>query len=547
MKKVSKILCGLMLVFTMFSGLCTPVFAGTNDSAGVGSGSGGSGGGNVAWGFGPSYSKYGLQWETFKGSKTLKTDMGWKAYDRTLNLSNTNKGAYLKLYSNKAKRWTWHNWKYWDECMGGAPSRIDWWYGGKGLYQSKGHGKLPDAELIAEAINSGFSYNTSQKWYKKGNQKLDAVWITVTWTQKSEVKTEQSIVYAEQDGNVLIDRRNESAQSIYSSPTKSLPYGGKTKANQYNYSSNIKASYTTITKKTTWKQDQNGNKKDVVTTYSKGGTTSSSRDITYKVTQPGVSQTYFKPYDLNRNGVATDSDVKSTYPEYNGGSPLKMSVDNKQGITNGSALKTLDTNTSLPFSIKFQNGQFGIPTASEGGFNLADNAPGGVYKNSDGSYNSGVIGAIGSAGTANTGQFWSSGMSTQNVSGNISKDSYWAGSMKANLSANTASLTYGNTEKIGGDAFSFGKVWQGGDFIFKTTKIGTYKLTNSGRSWWEMQYEKGKFYGYGIEYKGMINIGNIGQPSITHTNLYAGLASKNMVQPIVKGTFESKTVGGNIG
>ena len=543
--KIVKAFMSFFLVFCMMFTSTTTIFAGgVNTSGGVsGQYQGGSHGDR--WGIGSSYSAYGIKWISFEGSTTLVTDMGMKLFDRSRSVNST-KGAYLGLYSNDAKRWTWFNWAYWDEVITGAPSDYDWWYGGNGVYQEAGHGRLPDVELIQCAKDNGYTYDSNAKWYKNGNQKLDAVWID--GYQASSTDTKTSIVYVKDDNGVTVDRTNDSAQSLYDSPTTSSTYGDTTDYNEFNYKNTVTAKYQTVTRTKTYMTD--GSKEwNITYSYKKGGITEQKKDFTYKVTQPQIEQSYFKPFDLNKNGLASDDDVRATYPDFNGSDPLKMSVDNYQGITDGSALKTLDTNTALKFNIRFENGQFGVPTAAQGGFDLADNAPGGSYANDNGTYNNSVINAIGANGTAKTGVFAYTGNpgSSTNINGNISKDSYWAGSLKANLSADTASLTYGDTEKVGGEAFSFDKGWTGGYFSFKTTKIGTYYLTNGGRKWWEMQYEKGKFYGYGMSYSGTITTGNIGNPTVTATNLYTRLASRNLVQPVLRGRFDAKTVGGDLG
>lgn len=538
MKKIFKLII-LSIMFISFN--LTFAFAGVSDSGGT-SGGGGGEGWDGKWGIGPDVSANGLQWFTFSGDKTLKTDITF--YQRSRKITGTRKGAYLGIHSKLLNRWTWLDWRYWDFYIQGSPSEYDSWYRGNGVYQSTGHGRLPDAELVTEASNNGYSYNNG-KYYTNGRKKLDAVWVVGRRESRTESKT--TIVYAESGGTVILaDRSNESAQSLYNNPTTSVNYSGQSGQTEMNHSNTIKATYMTITKTTTYMSDGTSTW-DETSTYTKGGKTYATKSISYDVIQPDVKQVYFKPFDLNKNGVADDADVKNSYPAFNGTVPLNMSVDNLQGINDGSALKTLDTNTSLKFNVTFDNDQFGIPYANEGGFNLGDGAPGESYKNSDGTYRSDVISAVGYNGTAVTGKIKASGMSEQNVYGNVSNDVYWSGSMKASVSSNSASLTFSQTEKIGGNNFSFNKGWRGGNFAFKTIKMGRYSLQNGSRPWWEMQYEKGKFYSYGVKYSGTIRVDSISNPTVNDTNLYSKLAGRNMVQPIIKGTIDAKTVGGNLG
>lgn len=541
--KKLKLILLIPVMATLF--FAKPSFAGVSNSIGTGSSSGGGGSVGQSWGIGYSRSPNGLAWVGFKGSKELICEIPF--FNRTHQVKNASKGYYLTLDSKKENKTTWLNWAYWDSCLK-APSNYDYMYKSRGLlgvYTKTGHGMLPDPEVVAEANKNGFKYNSTGKYYTNGKQKLDAVWVE--GYQESATDTITTIVYAEAGGSALMkDRSNESASSLYNNPTKSLTYTGKSGPTEMSHSKTIEATFMKITKTETYMT--NGSKKwNVKTTYSKGGKTYSSKTIKYNVKQASISEKYYKPYDLNRNGLALDSDVKSSYPSYSASSPLLMSVNNRQNITDGSALKTLDTNTKLSFNVKFNNDQFGLPTAAQGGFDLLLNAPGSSYKNSNGTYSASVLDEVGLQGNAATGQLSADGMSAVNVNGKISKDAYWGGSLKADLSANSASLTYSGAEKIGGNSFSFGKGWTGGDFVFKTTKMGIYNLSSNGRNWWEAQYEQGKFYCYGVEYKGTITVGNISNPSIVNSNLYARLASKTVTQPVLKGKFEAKTVAGNLG
>lgn len=542
-KNKFKVFLTLLIILIFNSNL---VLAGVANSNGSSTGGGGNGGSSTsAFKMGSDYSS-GLNWNYFKGNKTITTSLPFaKQYGGSAVVANGTKGAHVLKHSN-GRGWEFFRWQWWYGLAGlRDPSR----YVNLGFYDhvwQELDGKLKDPELVKEATKNGFNYNSTKQLYEASNgQKVDAVWIT--GVQKSSSDTKKVIVYAEIGGKILLkDRSNESANTLYEKPTMSVPYNGQSEPGEMNHKKTIKATYMTVTKKTTYTTD--GNKKwNMKYSYSKGGKTYDSRDINYSVIQPDVEQVYFRPFDLNRNGVANDNDVKLSYPQYKATTNLKMSVDNNQYITNGDLLKTLDTNNALRFKINFQNKQFGVPDYSEGGVDLNQEAPGNNFKIKNNYYSPNVINSIGVNGNIQTGKFWSKNLAEQKIKGNISKDTYWAGSMKSSISTNTASLTYLGDEKIGGDVFSFTRGWTGGEFDFKTTKIGTYKLTSNGRDWWEMQYEKGKFYGYGVSYSGIINNSNIGIPKINETNLYYGLASRNLVQPILKGTFEAKTIGGNIG
>ena len=541
----------LAILFSMTLSLCSipmsNVYAGTSGSK-ASSGSGGGGGSSNSWyKFGPSYCK-GVRWVTGTGNVNWSTDL--PSADRHGGNSFTataTKWACVQKANVSGSNWKNFRWAWWIWSGQRSPGRAKSWYGKSPWV---GGAYLTDSDLIEASKNDGYSFDSGNEWYSNGSNKLDIVWVEDTYTQRSSTESKKVIVYGESGGTPIInDRSSWTPQSLWDSDLTSLTYDITTGETELNHRNIIKGKIITVTKTTTWEQNNAGATRNYNTSYSKGGVESFESKVSYDVTQPNIDQTYFRPYDLNRNGLANESDVKSSYPEYrNGGKALDMSVNNKQGITDGSALNTLDTNTSLSFDVKFNNGQFGIPTSSQGGFDLLDSTPGSAYANGNGSYNSDVINATGgSVGTAKTGTFKFGNENKRNVDGTVGRDSYWSGSLKAGITTNNASLTYNGDEKVGPTGFSFLKGWTGGSFNFKTIKMSTYYLTNGSRNWWEAKYEKGKFYKYGVSYKGTITINGISSAQIYQTDLYTRLASRNLSQPIVRGKFNAKTVGGNIG
>ncbi len=170
----------------------------------------------------------------------------------------------------------------------------------------------------------------------------------------------------------------------------------------------------------------------------------------------------------------------ASYPEYTGATKeLKVQVDNKQNITEGREIQTLDTNTSTPFQIRVLNDQLGLPKAAEGGFTLEDSIPGQSYLLNTIYYRPEVVAYIGKKETTSTGHIYDGTIDNQ-VNGDVSKDSYCGGHLKAALNVYSASLTYNGSEKLGNQVFTFDKNWFGGMFRFKTTKMADYWLTNNG-------------------------------------------------------------------
>ena len=540
----------MIMVFTMIMSSSTVTsFAGTSGSIGTSGGGGGGGGGSSdVYKMGPSYSS-GIRWSSVKsGNVNWSTDVPFA--DRSGGTSftaNSTKWMCVQKHSN-SKGWFNFRWIWWfKEAHLKEPRR----YIDLGYYSDPWQGgySINDADLAKAAAADGYYFSTAKHNWTNGTNDLDILWVSGWQETKTDTKT--TIVYAEiadpSGGNKTViqsDLSGKSAEWLYNNLVTSLTYNGKSLETEMNHDRIVKAVYIPITRTITYMTDGT-NVWNKTTTYSKGAKTNKTKTIEYDVKAPTIDQVWFRPYDLNKNGVADDTDVKATYPDYE--SPianLDMTVDNKQGITDKSKIQTLDTNTTTPFSIKFLNDQLGLPTSY---VTLADETPGSALKNGNNAYGLGVFDQYGTAGNIKTGEFKYTGGSKTNIDGKISNDQYWQGSVHLDLSADTASLTYSGQEKIGGESWTFTKGWMGGDFVFKTTKMGTYQLINSGRPWWEMNYEQGKFYTYGISYNGVINLSGVGNPTVDGKDYYAKLSSQQMTQPIVRGVFEAKTVGGDIG
>lgn len=431
-------------------------------------------------------------------------------------------------------------------------------------------GKFKDQDFVKEANKNGFTYQDSTYLYYNSStgKYLDAICIKEEEKPQdhSETKTKkviEKVIYEFGDGTkeTDLDDSGKTAKELWDNGKTEWSYEGDS-YRSIDYKHVIKVTVRTITQKTTWKtlggKEVNGSKN---ITYTKNGTKTMKKTITYKVQKPEIKTTIYTPFDLNRNGVAKTEDIKATYPDYNelNAKKLNMSVNNYQNIMDGTALQTLDTNTSTKFNITFNNDQFGIPKASEGGIDIDKSVPFSNLKLPEGCYSTnmifgnnywensnkavtGILKATGNGCTTTT-------MDPMNLEGYLSKNYYWGGSMSSDLSADTGTLTYNNDERIGGNPFTFSRdnEFKGGDFIFKTTKTGDYNLKSNGRNWWEVQYEQGIFYTFEIWYEGNITTTDITNPTEVSSNQYTALASKDVYQPVMKGLFEAKTVAGNIG
>lgn len=529
MKKVFTLILAILFAFNSVA------YAGVTATPGGSSSAGGTSSGGYGIDIAAGCK---LNWSYFTGNVTLNCALS--GFSRSLAVSS-GKGAYVTIpQRSNTSITTWCDWRWFAKYVKSFPGDFN-----SSPWVSN-LGRLADADLVTEASNSGYSHDATKEIYVGPSDYLNGVWTVPAW-QQSYTETQNTLVSASIGSTALMgDRSGESAQNLFDNPTSSVPYSGTSGSTEMTHSRTISASYMPITRTVTYWTDGSTNWGWVASGWTKGSKVNFSRSLNYTVTQPPTPQKYFRPFDLNTKTAAITADVQTTYPDYVVSLPLRIIVDNKQGIADGSPIKTLDTNTSTWFNVKVLNDQFGIPPESSGGIDLEDSIPGSAYKLGDGTYGTGVIIGIGSGGATVTGKFSTDGVSPYDVSGSMSKASYWGGALKGGISSSKASLTSGGTEKIGGETFSFAPGWYGANFYFKTTSMGNYKLSNSGRPWWEIQYEAGKFYTYGVSYSGTVNIGSITEPTINSKNFYAGLASKMLNQPFMCGEFVAKTVGGGI-
>lgn len=575
-KFISLTLCLMIALGTFgFQGSFNNVYAdaySSNNSATGNSSSGGNWWTRIGPGYGGSA---GFKWVGSKNGATIS--MPEACPNRLTDVINLKgKSAWVTKHS-KTNGWFFIRWAWWFRYAAamspGATERAGYYndaWNSSASDSYSNRGRLKDADLVKEASKTGFVFQPgSLLYYNSGRgQYLDAICVKEEEKPQdhSETKTKkviEKVIYEFGDGTkeTDLDDSGKTAKELWDNGKTEWSYEGDS-YRSIDYKHVIKVTVRTITQKTTWKtlggKEVNGSKN---ITYTKNGTKTMKKTITYKVQKPEIKITIYTPFDLNRNGVAKTEDIKATYPDYNelNAKKLNMSVNNYQDIMDGTALQTLDTNTSTKFNITFNNDQFGIPKASEGGIDIDKSVPFSNLKLPEGCYSTnmifgnnywensnkavtGILKATGNGCTTTT-------MDPMNLEGCLSKNYYWGGSMSSDLSADTGTLTYNNDERIGGNPFTFSRDndFRGGDFIFKTTKTGDYNLKSNGRNWWEVQYEQGIFYTFEIWYEGNITTTDITNPTEVSSNQYTALASKDVYQPVMKGLFKAKTVAGNIG
>lgn len=220
------------------------------------------------------------------------------------------------------------------------------------------------------------------------------------------------------------------------------------------------------------------------------------KTITYDYSST-ITQTKYSPYNLNRNGLATTSDISK---DWVGQTALDVSVNNMQKITDGSALPSLDINSDNQFTFKFNNSVFGMPTSLDWSTKVPSI---GTYEN------------VNSSAYCN-------GRRSSNSDGNYRYNlKFKASTSLLSTDFPTSSLTFDSKEVVGNEEFSRDcqgndSTFRGGDWSTRFSYIGNYNLDNEKSSnfknWWINTYQQSKFFEYGTEYWGNIDVNNIYDP-----------------------------------
>lgn len=154
--------------------------------------------------------------------------------------------------------------------------------------------------------------------------------------KKHPLQPKRTITYVKVEGDdetkTILDNRSKDAKWKWEHIKTEVPYNGKSLQENMNHVKKIKSFVQTIHKKTVTKYSvASGNRKVVgeTSTYSQDTPVEYNKTIKYDVKSPTIEQLYFVPYDLNRNGLALESDVRASYPEHTGATKeLKVQADN---------------------------------------------------------------------------------------------------------------------------------------------------------------------------------------------------------------------------
>lgn len=476
--------------------------------------------------------------------------------------ANADIGVYLV-----AGHWDDTAWARWDKILG------RWYFGyGNGSSASRiDPFRGWDGRLVETAVKNGYSVETRwvrsyggemsqiRWWYKGGSSAnmLDAAWIEERTVEKDEPK--KVITYSGGGDGNHVDDRDKTAEWLYNNGQTSLTYHDKTSPNETNHHTDVDAIIQVINKhsKVRQKMGDDGVWHDISSevTYSKQGVQKFHKDIDYKTVTPELTKENYVPYNLNRNGYATSEDIQSSYA--NADKKLDATINNNQGITDGSTINSIDINSDTNFEFKFNNSSFGMPSEYNWNNTPAELANG-TYEYSGSDYANNRNSAADHDGMIRYNLTFNASITTNRK--NPSIDS-------ASLNVNGEEVTASNsiTKKEQGDS-----TFTGGTWSTRFTYADTYKTDSDSdkfNDWWVNTYNQGRFYEYGTEYSGNITTSGIENPnSISHGNgytdgnkfvieinankqdrgLYVGLASQKYEQPVLIGTWEVKTIAGDI-
>lgn len=532
---------------------------------------GGSSGGELS--FGPNRgNSFGLKWQYWDSSIPGENDRLHLKSSFTNGANQTITfevdeeavmAAYVMKNVNKYD-WRFYSWAVWYENIYKYPG--DWRPGGSNGFYRYGIWNDPNTKdgefeysadpnvkywqinrpLLVEIIEKdGWICDNHEEWYKKGTNKLNVVWVTQSEIEEiinepPEVETETiQTLYRIYDSNGDIYKEKRGLREIFENPVTTYNYDVSTKLNEHVHNNKIKAIVENVTREAEYKyviRDGKGEWEIEDWKYTRTPHSVIDRNFQYISIRPSIPPSItFIPLNLNRNGHAKKEDYESSFGKLTTNKKLKVSIDNMQNISDNSHIKMLDTNDKVKFKVSINNEQLGIPKESEGGWKLYASRP---------SYSTAM-----SAGKSNqnTGRL-TTGSYTKNVTGNVSNNFRWNGRITGSISGGQQlSINEGKGEIIAKD-FSLNKNagWKGNTFEIKNVKTGLYGLSGSKKDWWDIKYQEGMYWSYGARYRGQITIDSVKSPTSVTPLSYQDVYTKNVTQPFLRGTFESKTVGGNL-
>lgn len=465
-------------------------------------------------------------------------------------------------------------------CLRRHSSRGEYWYGWAGFVSHEININNPNnwqwgVSLPAELTDPNLSNypihkpNEDCSRYVKTDDgaTVTAVWIDPAkeWRTTQEERTVTKVVKVRNPGNSSdnLDYTGWTPEKIYKEAPTEASYHDKTDPNELNYSNTVTSITYTVKETHTWKyRSSDGATKDHSYSYSVVSSNTDSKTITYNGSAPTISQEKYKPINLNRNGYAKSGDGGLTSDFANASTGIAASVNNEQGITDNSDIKTLDVNNQTDFTFSFNSSSaFGLPSKYNWN-NTPSKLANSTWENADGTkYANGRNDSADSDGKLRYNlKFYAS------ISNNTK-----------NSSVSSSSLLFGGQELLANQLLtkSYTGVgsFTGGDWSSRFIYSDSYNTDNESTlsdkwaKWWGDKYSESRFYEYGTEYWGKITTSGVNNPhtvskgtgkangsnyAITtnadnnERGLYVGIATQQYEQPVLYGHWSVVTLAGDV-
>ena len=372
---------------------------------------------------------------------------------------------------------------------------------------------------------------------------LDGIWKRgenhQVWSPREKEETKNVIVRVENSGDPSknFDHSSKSNKWLFSNgKTGQVEISYTSKPNEFSYTHNIKVWQKTIVKKTTWEESDWGNKRNTKVTYSSRNPKNTTKVASWSQEVPRLERMMFLPVDL-KDGEAVPAYRLGTPDSRKVSSghtvkpiPVKVNISHPY-LSDKEYPKALDNNQPIKFSIKYGNDQFGIPRKSEGGIDISKDKP---------AYSSSVDGV----------QLYYNPVLSMGIKANQSS--------QVPVASFESRVEREIKEIIDGTFIQKNYGFRGEDSKFRSIRLGEYSLNgkanNTEYPYWMVTYQSIKYYKYGSKYTTVIRPGSSG-PTFTNSvapnnikvndnKIHLGDAQTTMIQPIIKGQFEVKTVGG---
>lgn len=534
MKKLSKLFAIALIFSIIFSGFSVPAHA---------SSTGGGLSSNDKWnGKGTVPSKSNEYWTPIKWviienvpKDTVLKSTVYSTGHSHHQLKAKDGIAFLTMgtYNNDQAKSIYDKWMRWSDWTSKLNQRSVLDTKTKSFYWS-GSPQIPQEYINIARLDgytkvhkAGFLYE-----HRSDGTYLDAIWKRgpnhQVWSRKEKEETKNVIVRVENTGDPS-KNFNDSSRSnewLFSNgKTGQVQISYTSKPNEFSYTHNIKVWQKTIVKKTTWEESDWGNTRNRKVTYSSRNPKNVTKVASWSQTVPGLDRTMFLPVDLKDGKQVSASSLGSLANGYTvKNTPVKVNISHPY-FSDKKYPQGLDNNQATRFSIKYNNDQFGIPRKSEGGIDISKNKP---------AYSSSVDGV----------QLYFNPVLSMGI--------------KKSSSVPVASFESGGSEIKDGTFIQKNHGFRGEDSKFRSIKSGVYPLSgkvgNNEYPYWMVTYQSIKYYKYGSKYTTVIRPGSSGPTfsnsvapnniRINDNKIHLGDAQSTMIQPIIKGQFEVKTVGG---